>query len=210
MENKTVKERRCRYKHVVELQRCGCCPGQAVVRRSRLCEKENIMTPNSISEGHWFNKTTLKQDLSRHSNINLDQCAKIHLNYISFKKSTWHSNADALLSCTVVGGSRCTLRERTESSARPITLTQRRLLCFRNRTQWSLNMSKSTTLVFLFIVKNKSQFIMAGASAAVRISCMNKVRRDAGDTALRPQHSGMRARRDHTSDCQLACIRGKV
>ena len=36
---------------------------------------------------------------------------------------------------------------------------------------------------------------MAGASAAVRISCMNKVRRDAGDTALRLQHSGMRARK---------------
>lgn len=28
--------------------------------------------PNSISEVHWFNKTALKQGLSRHSNINLD------------------------------------------------------------------------------------------------------------------------------------------
>lgn len=90
--------------HMVELQRCGYCPGQAAVRRSRLWGKENIMTPNSISQVHWFNKTILKQGLSRHSNINLDQCAKIHLNYISFKKSTWHSNADALLSCTVVVG----------------------------------------------------------------------------------------------------------
>lgn len=42
-------------------------------------------------------------------------------------------------------------------------------------------MSMSMTLVFLFIVKNRSQFMIAGASAAVRISCTNKVRRGLGE-----------------------------
>lgn len=58
-----------KYRDVATVPGCGL--GKKLSEGFGYVERK-IMTPNSISEVHWFNKTALKQGLSRHSNINLD------------------------------------------------------------------------------------------------------------------------------------------
>lgn len=64
-----------------------------------------------------------------------------------------------------------TFRERMEPSASLMMWVPSRPRCLRNRTQWARDMSRSTTLTLLSMVTRRSQFITAGASDAVRMSC---------------------------------------